>query len=155
MDNFLKAQLDKYYQHPQLTTFIAFLDSKEARTIYKDYTSYYHLDSNPDIRFYGNPDVHRNIVQLDATLERLDERGLSLHKVVNFHKFGFKGDNLRFLDENERICYEYRELLVEFLENPARAGQHVLNGARFATAAFFCLSINQQIGMHSYAPTHL
>jgi hypothetical protein len=131
LDNFFKAQLDKYYQHPQLTTYIAFLDSKEAWTLYKD--------GKNDDGTYMEQFIHRNIAQLDTTLERLDEQGLSLHKVVDSHKFGLKVDNLRFLDENERICHEYRELLLEFLKSPARAGQHVLNGARFATAALYCL----------------
>ena len=127
----MKAQLDKYYQHPQLTTYIAFLDSKEAWTLYKD--------GKNDGRAYGDQFIHRNIAQLDPTQERLDERGLSLHKVVDSHKFGLKDDNIRFLDENERIWNEYRELLLEFLKSPARAGQHMLNGARFATAALYCL----------------
>ena len=130
MDNFFKAQLDKYYQHPQLTTYIAFLDSEAAWSLYKD--------SKNDDRAYEEQFFHRNIARLDTTLERLDERGLSLHKVVDSLKFGLKGD-LRFLNENERICNEYRELLLGFLKSPARAGQHMLTGARFATAACYCL----------------
>jgi hypothetical protein len=132
LDHFLKAQLDEYYQHPQLTTYVAFLDSKEAWTIYNDGKKYL---------TYGDQFVHPTLAQLDATLERLDEQGLSLHKVVDSYIIVPKADDIRFLDENERICNEYRELLLEFLKNPARAGQHwhVLNGARFATAAFYCL----------------
>ena len=130
MDNFLKAQLDKYYQHPQLTTYIAFLDSKEAWSLYQG--------GKNDDRAYESQFIHHSIAQLDTTLERLDEQGLSLHKVVESDKSGPKGDS-RFLDENERICNEYRELLLGFLKSPARAGQHMLNGARFATAALCCL----------------
>jgi len=129
LDNFFKAQLDKYYQHPQLTTYVALLDSKEAWLIYK-------ADNRP--RAYEDEFIHRNLAQLDTTLERLDERGLSLHKIVDSHNIDLKGDIL-FLDEDKRICNEYHKLLLEFLKNPARAGQHALNGARFATAAFCCL----------------
>jgi hypothetical protein len=150
----MKAQLDTYYQHPQLTAYVAFLDSNEAWTVYKD-------DKTDDYAYHDQI-IHPYIAQLDTTLERLDERGLSLHKVVESYKFGSKGDKLRFLDENERICNEYRELLLEFLKNPARAGQHAFNGARFATAALCCLqhvSVSQStryaIHRNLYAPTHL
>ena len=129
LDNVFKAQLDKYYQHPQLTTYVAFLDSKEAWSIYK-----------ADNRFPANweESIHRSLAQLDTTLERLDERGLSLQKILNSQIIDLKGDIL-FLDEDKRVCNEYHKLLLEFLKNPARAGQHALNGARFATAAFCCL----------------
>lgn len=129
MDNFFKTQLDIYYQHPQLTAYVVFLDSKEAFTLYNG--------EHDDL--VGEGHIHQYIAQLDTTLERLDERGLSLHKVIYSYKFGFKGDNQRFLDEVERMCNEYRKLLLGFLRSPARAGQHVLNGARFAAAALCCL----------------
>jgi len=131
LDTFLKAHLDKYYQHPQLTAFVVFLDSKEAWTAYKR-DKYYDRVSEEQF-------IHRDLAQLDTTLERLDERGLSLHKVVDSSNFGLKGHHLRFLDENQRICKEYRELLLDFLTDPVRAGRYVLNGQRFATAALCCL----------------
>jgi hypothetical protein len=130
LDYFFKAQLDIYYQHPQLTTYVAFLDIKEAWTIYKD---------GKKKLAYEDQIVYPTLEMFDATLERLDERGLSLHKVVDSHNNVPKVEDIRFLDENKRICDEYRELLLEFLKNPARAGRHVLNGARFATASFYCL----------------
>jgi hypothetical protein len=131
LDNFFKAQLDKYYQHPQLTTYVVFVDSNEAWTIYKEEGEKYPACEDEFL--------HPTLAQLDNTLGRLDERALSLHMVVDSHNIVPKAVDIRFLDENKRICNEYRELLLEFLKNPARAGQHVLNGARFATAAFYCL----------------
>jgi hypothetical protein len=131
LDNFFKAQLDKYYQHPQLTTYVVFVDSHEAWTIYKEDGEKYPACEDEFL--------HPTLAQLDNTLGRLDERALSLHMVVDSHNIIPKAVDIRFLDENKRICNEYRELLLEFLKNPARAGQHVLNGARFATAAFYCL----------------
>lgn len=131
LDTFLKVHLDKYYQHPQLTTFVAFLESKEAWTAYKQ-SEYYEYA-------FEEPSVHRHLAQLDTKLELLDERGLSLHKVMDSHNFDLKGHHLRFLNENERICNGYRELLLDFLMDPVRAGRHLLNGQRFATAALCCL----------------
>ena len=130
LDNFFKAQLDKYYQHPQLTSYVAFLDCKEAWLIYKD---------GKKNRSSEDEFIHPTLLQLDTALVGLDKQGLSLHKVVDSHNVVPKADDIRFLDENKRICNEYRELLLEFLKSPARAGRHVLNGARFATAAFYCL----------------
>ena len=85
---------------------------------------------------YDHEFIHDALAQLDTTLRRLNMQGLCLDEVLS--NIVLKSP-IRFLDEYERICNEYRELLLEFLENPARAGQHALNGERFATAAFYCL----------------